>query len=144
MNIFSFGDKGNAIIFAVRQYYDGAKNRFPNKQESFYLVLTWIKYVLKHHASQYSGDDFVSLLAPAFGDTMIFSHLVYPDSRDALAYYMVYKEDPNLDKKYEAKFQQLLGTVPENEEEIKKTSETVMKYLQSQTEINENLTIEDF
>ncbi|KKS12565.1 MAG: hypothetical protein UU67_C0049G0009 [Candidatus Daviesbacteria bacterium GW2011_GWB1_41_5] len=143
--MFGFGNKGDAIIYAIKQYYDGARNRFPNKRESFYLVLAWIKYALKHHASQYSGDDFVSLLVPALGDTMIFSHLIYPDSRDALAYYMVQKENPNLAKKYEDKFKQLIGgTLQEDKTEFDQRVNSELRYLSTQTEINETLTIEDF
>lgn len=142
--MLGFGNKGDAIIYAVKQYYDGARNKFPNKQESFYLVLAWIKYALKHHASQYANNNFLSLRVPAFSDTLIFSHLVYPDSRDALAYFMVHKEDPNLGKKYEDKFNQLIIEVPEDEAEIKKWQESEMEYLMAQTEINETLTIEDF
>lgn len=133
-----------AIIAAVHEYYDKAKERFPEKKEIFYLALTWAVYAKKHHPQQYEGDEIAFLLLPGMSDTMLFSFLRPPDSIDALAYFMVHKEGLAVAGEYEPKFNSIMENLRITGAEAAAAIEPNTAYIGKEMELLGSLTADDF
>ncbi|XOA43053.1 MAG: hypothetical protein ACKKMO_01095 [Candidatus Nealsonbacteria bacterium] len=103
-------EMAESIIKIMHDYYNKARNKFPNKKEIFYLSLACVIYSKKHHPKQYKNDSLSYLLLP-FGVNVAgpFSFLEPPDSIDALAYYMIHKERLNVVKEYEQEFNKIIS-----------------------------------
>lgn len=137
-------EKAESIMRAIHACYETARSRYPGKREIFYLALAWAIYAKKHHAGQYKDHDLAFLLAPALGDTAIFSFLQPPDSIQALALYMVHKERLRVANEYEAKFSDIMGRLQVNEAHVMKESEGLMEYVLAEGAALEGATIDDF
>jgi len=103
-------EMAESIIKVMHDYYNKARNKFPNKKEIFYLSLACAIYSKKHHLKQYKNDSLSYLLLP-FGVNVagLCSFLEPPDSIDALAYYMVHREGLRLKKEYEQEFNKIMS-----------------------------------
>lgn len=136
-------DKAESIIYAIRSYYDLARKKFLGKKEIFYLALTWAVYAKKHHPEQYKNDEISDLLIIGAFDTILFSQLNYPESVEALAYYMVNKEKA-LVVDYETRFNSLMSKVNFSQEYSTKKISEIEPYIFDESRTITHLTASDF